>query len=192
MNVSKSDQSHAKSGEDRSRTDANGRSETASRAKRSARKAAAEFKNAGSTAKREVRDKLERGKLAAGRKASETTEALDDLALDLSDEGHETLAQATSEIATRLAQLADYVESKSLDDLTREARSLARRSPGLMIAGGVVIGFALTRFLKASSRRADEGAESGEDSDAPSVRAGAAGRQWTYADQPGTSSGDSR
>lgn len=66
----------------------------------------------------------------------------------LAREGHDSLAQASSVIASQLASLADYVESHTVDELAREAQQLARRNPALLIAGGLVVGFALTRFLR--------------------------------------------
>jgi hypothetical protein len=66
-------------------------------------------------------------------------------------------------MSAQLAKLAEHVGSKSLDELARDARDLAQRNPGLVIAGGLAIGFALTRFVKASppDLRAEPGKEYG-------------------------------
>ena len=36
-------------------------------------------------------------------------------------------------------------------DLARDARALAQRNPALLVAGGLALGFALSRLLKASA-----------------------------------------
>lgn len=123
---------------------------TAEQLKQSSQDAREDLGRAASSAKDQVREKIEDGKRAATSAAEDTTEALDNVASDLSAQGHESLAKATSTMSAQLAELADHVGNKSLDELVRDARDLASRNPGLVIAGGLAIGFALTRFVKAS------------------------------------------
>jgi len=112
-----------------------------------------------SDATSEVRGRLERGKSTAADTAASTSEVLDHAADEFYAQGQESLARATSMLAGRLSGLATQLETRSLDELTRDARELARRNPGLFVAGGVAIGLALSRFFKASapSRRSDGG-----------------------------------
>lgn len=131
---------------------------TAEQLKQSSRDARAQLGRAASTAKDEARDKLEQGKRAAVETVEDTTQALDDAAWNLSAQGHESLAKAASTMSAQLARLADHVGTKSLDELARDARELAHRNPGLVVAGGLAIGFALTRFVKAAPDR-DSGTE---------------------------------
>ena len=53
-----------------------------------------------------------------------------------------------------VGNLATRLREGSIDELVDDTRALARRNPGLFIAGGLVAGFVLARFVKASSRRA--------------------------------------
>jgi hypothetical protein len=58
-------------------------------------------------------------------------------------------------MADRLHGFSDYLENRRIDELFEDARRLAQRNPGLFIAGGVVLGLALSRFLKASVQTPD-------------------------------------
>jgi hypothetical protein len=104
-----------------------------------------------SQAKQQAEAKFEKGAQSAAAAADQTTEALDRMGANLEAEGHDTLAQAAYATSARISTLARYVETRTLDELTREAGQMARNNPALMIAGGVVLGLALSRFFKGSS-----------------------------------------
>lgn len=104
-----------------------------------------------------ARSRLERSKSTAADSAASTSEVLDQAADNFSAHGQETLARATSMLAGKLSQLASDLENRSIDELGREARELARRNPGLFVAGGLAIGIALSRFFKASAESAQAG-----------------------------------
>ena len=91
--------------------------------------------------------------------AGETSDAIDDAANALESSGHETLSEAAAALSQRVQAFADYLEDRKLEDLVGDARSLAQRNPGLFIAGGVTLGFALSRFLKASAADASRSAD---------------------------------
>lgn len=107
-------------------------------------------KDATENVRRKARSRLEEGKDTAAAAADDTRSALEAAGSRLSEQGHETLAQAAYQASERISTLAEYIETHSLDELTQEARRLARSNPALMIAGGVALGFALSRFFKAS------------------------------------------
>jgi len=71
------------------------------------------------------------------------------------------LAAYTGRLADALGQLAERIRTRSVDDLTVEARQAARNNPVLFLAGSVAVGFALTRILKAG-RSAGEGSGEAE------------------------------
>lgn len=99
----------------------------------------------------QARAQLDRGRSTAADTVASTSEVLDHTADDLRAHGQETLAQATTALAGQLSTLARRLEQSSVEELTRDARELARRNPGLFVAGGVAIGLALGRFFRASS-----------------------------------------
>lgn len=146
----------------------------------------------------DARSRLEHGTSAAARTAEQAGDALDRVAGELSAEGQESLAAAASAMSSRLSGLADYVESRSIEDLTREARHLARSNPGLLIAGGVALGLAMSRFFKASARHpagagysgyADAESETGRRMSGPAGASGAGERAAGGLPRP---SGDGR
>lgn len=104
-----------------------------------------------SSATQDVRDKVERGKSTAADTAASASEVLEHAAEDFSQHGQETLARATQTLASKLSELAGQLERRSIDDLAQEAIRLARQNPGLFVAGGVALGLALSRFIKASA-----------------------------------------
>jgi hypothetical protein len=112
-------------------------------------------KEMASDMKREVNDQarstIESGKAQAAGAVERTSAALDETAANLAAEGQESLAQVAGMVAGQLSSLAHALESRSLDELAGEARSLAQRNPGLFLAGGVALGIALSRFFKASA-----------------------------------------
>ena len=57
--------------------------------------------------------------------------------------------------------MGDYLKGASGDRILRDVEDFARRQPMLVAAAGLALGFAASRFLKASSsRRYESGSES--------------------------------
>ena len=82
--------------------------------------------------------------------AADASDAIDATADALADSGHETLSQVAASISDKVRTFSSYLENRPLEDLIGDARALARRNPALFMAGGVALGFTLSRFLKAS------------------------------------------
>lgn len=55
------------------------------------------------------------------------------------------------QIAEGLADASDAMREKDLGELVRDVTTFARRNPMVFLGGAVLIGFAATRFAKASS-----------------------------------------
>ena len=75
----------------------------------------------------------------------------------------EGMAEFADDAAETVEGLTDYLEERTLAQLLEDAGEVARRHPGMMLGGMFVTGFALARFLKASSEREED--ESGEESE---------------------------
>jgi hypothetical protein len=86
----------------------------------------------------------------AADEAEETAAAIGNAAAALKDSGQAKLSEATAALASKLHGFSGYLQNRSIDDLLDDARRLAARNPGLLIAGGVVLGVAMSRFFKAS------------------------------------------
>ena len=103
--------------------------------------------------KEDGRRTLEQRKRSAAERVDGIAQALERTGAQFS-ETEPTLADLANRIASTVGNLATRLREGSVDELLEETRSLARRNPGLFIAGGVIAGFVLARFVKASARRA--------------------------------------
>jgi hypothetical protein len=81
------------------------------------------------------------------------------------DASQPTLARYATRMADGVAGVAKRLRDGRVEDLTREARALADRNPGMFLLGGAALGVVVARFLRASA----QGAAS---SDSPEQRAG--------------------
>jgi hypothetical protein len=103
----------------------------------------------GQRLKQDGRQTLEQRKRSAADHINDIAQALERAAQQLD----EPLASYTTRAAVGVGNLATRLREGSIDDLVEDTRRLARRNPALFLAGGVAIGFALSRFIKASGRR---------------------------------------
>ena len=74
-------------------------------------------------------------------------------------------------LSSTVGNLATRLREGTIDDLVDDTRSFARRNPALFIAAGVVAGFALARFVKASAQRSAEAADLDDDDELSAGRA---------------------
>jgi hypothetical protein len=75
------------------------------------------------------------------------------LAEQLRAEGKDTPARMVEQAADRSESFGDYLRNADGDRLLGDAESFARRQPWAVAAGGLALGFAASRLLKASSTR---------------------------------------
>lgn len=68
-------------------------------------------------------------------------------------EGRDTLglSQGLADVASSLGEFAERMRNKSAEELLQEGARVARENPVLFLAGTVAVGFALSRFLRASA-----------------------------------------
>lgn len=108
---------------------------------------------------------IEQRKRSAAERVDGLAQSIERTGAQFSD-SEPTIADLANRLANTVGNLATRLREGSIDDLLDDTRSLARRNPGLFIAGGVLAGFALARFAKASARRTET--LSGSD-DAPTL-----------------------
>jgi hypothetical protein len=102
--------------------------------------------------KEDGRQTLEERKRSAADRVEGIAQALERTGAQFS-ENEPTLAELANRLSGTVGNLATRLREGSIDDLVDDTRAFARRNPGLFIAGGLVAGFALARFVKASSQR---------------------------------------
>jgi hypothetical protein len=105
--------------------------------------------------KEDGRETLEQRKRSAAERVDEIAQAIGRVGAQFS-ENEPTLAGYADRIASTVGNFATQLREGSLEDLIDDTRALARRNPGLFIAGGVALGFALSRFVKASAGSAEQ------------------------------------
>jgi len=101
--------------------------------------------------KQRAEQSFEQGKQVAEGHVDAVQHAVDDAAKRLEQEDHPFASYAT-ELSNQLSSLSGRIESSSFDELVRDGRRVARTNPGLFMLGAVAVGFAASRFLKASER----------------------------------------
>jgi hypothetical protein len=106
-----------------------------------------------SRAKEKGRTMFEQQKDSALGQVGSVADAIRNTANNLQGEGQDQTARYVQMIADQLESLGGRLREKDLDTLVRDAEGFARRSPGTFLAGSVVAGFLLARFLKSSSDR---------------------------------------
>ncbi len=112
--------------------------------------------------KEDGRQKLDQRKRSAADRVDEIAQAIGRTGEQFS--GNEpTLADFANRLASNVGNLATRLREGSIEDLVDDTRALARRNPGLFIAGGILAGFALARFAKASARRVGDRAQLPDD-----------------------------
>ena len=102
-------------------------------------------------AKQSGQKQLDTAKKAAVDQAQKVAGVIEQASAELGRHDQQTLARYTGEFANSIKTLADTLNTRSIDELGTDALSLARKNPTLFLLGSVAMGFALSRFVKASS-----------------------------------------
>ena len=103
--------------------------------------------------------------------ASQITEQVSDLrsvSASLRGEGKDGPAKAADRLADYAEKVGSYLDAKDSHALLADAEDFGRRQPLALAAGGLALGFAASRFLKASSARRYRGVGAAGPATAPS------------------------
>jgi hypothetical protein len=111
-------------------------------------------------ARRGMRDQVDTRSTEAGERVAGAAQDARGVAEQLRRQGKDQPARLAEQAAQRAESLGDYLKRSDGDTILRDVEDFGRRQPWTVIAGGLVLGFAASRFLKASSsRRYDSRAE---------------------------------
>jgi hypothetical protein len=100
-----------------------------------------------------VRDEVDRRSTQAGEQAGSTAQALRQASQRLREDGNEPVANGMEQVAQRVESAGGWLRDADGDRILREVEDFGRRNPLAVVAGSVAVGFAVSRLLKASSRR---------------------------------------
>jgi cell division septation protein DedD len=108
---------------------------------------------AGQQARERVRGEVDRRSTEAGEQAGSAAQALRDASQRLRQDGNEPVAKGMEQVAQRVESAGSWLRDSDGDRILREVEDFGRRNPLAVVAGGIALGFAASRVLKASSRR---------------------------------------
>jgi hypothetical protein len=115
---------------------------------------------AGAQARSRVRDEVDSRSTQVGEQAGSTAQALRDTSGRLRDEGNEPVARGLEQVADRVDRAGSWLRDSDGDSILCEVEDFGRRNTLVVVAGGLALGFAASRLLKASSRRRYESGSS--------------------------------
>jgi hypothetical protein len=104
-----------------------------------------------------LRDQVDQRSTQAGDQVQSTAQDVRSMAEQLRSQGKDTPARVAEQVADRAESFGTYLRDADGERLLRDVEDFARRQPWLLAAGGLALGFAASRFLKASSSRRYQG-----------------------------------
>jgi hypothetical protein len=113
---------------------------------------------AGQTRSR-LRDQVDQRSTRAGERLAGTAADVRGVAEELRRQDKDTPARLAEQAAGQTDRVADYLKGASGERLLRDVEDFARRRPWAVAAGGLARGFTASRFLKASSSRRYQAAQ---------------------------------
>jgi hypothetical protein len=104
-------------------------------------------------ARSRLRDQIDQRSTQAGDQVQSTAQDVRSVAEQLRGQGKDAPARVAEQVADRAESFGSYLRDADGERLLRDVEDVARRQPWLVAAGGLALGFAASRFLKASSSR---------------------------------------
>jgi hypothetical protein len=98
-------------------------------------------------------DQVDQRSTQAGERVAGTASDVRSIAEELRSQGKDAPANLAEQVANQADRVGDYLKDASGDRILRDVEDFARRQPMLVAAGALALGFAASRFLKASSGR---------------------------------------
>lgn len=122
-----------------------------------------------------VREQVDTRSTQAGEQVGSMAEAMRRTSEQLRSEGKEAPAKLSEQAAERAERLGGYLRESDADRILHDVEGFARRRPWVVGAGGLVLGFVASRFLKASSSRRYRSSAYGSSAAVPSYAGGTTG-----------------
>jgi hypothetical protein len=104
-------------------------------------------------ARSRFRDQVDQRSTQAGERIAGTASDVRSIAEELHNQGKDGPATLAEQVASQADRVGDYLKGASGERILRDVEDYARRQPWAVAAGGLMLGFAASRFLKASSSR---------------------------------------
>jgi hypothetical protein len=120
-------------------------------AKEKAQEAKEKAQEVAGEARRTLRSQVDDRSRMAGERVRGQASDMRSVSDQLREQGKEGPAKLAQQAADRTERLGSYLEESDADRILSDVEDFARRNPWAIAAGGLVVGFAASRFLKASS-----------------------------------------
>ncbi len=161
--------------------------EVAERAQEKAHRAAGQMQD-------KLREQLDQRSSQTATQITEQASDLRSVSESLREQGKDAPAKAADQLAQYAEKVGGYLRDKDSHALLADAEDFGRRQPWAVAAGGVVLGFAASRFLKASSSQRYHGRTTVPDPNGvhPAPAAPSAGNgmgEWSQPSSPGLGAG---
>jgi hypothetical protein len=108
-----------------------------------------------------LRDQVDQRSTQAGQRLAGSAADARSVAEELRRQGKDTPARLVEQAAGQADRAAGYLQQASGERILRDVEDFARSKPWAVAAGGLALGFAASRFLKASSSRRYQQARAG-------------------------------
>jgi hypothetical protein len=119
------------------------------------------------TVRDRLRDQVDQRSSQAGEQVGTVASDLRQVSDQLREQGKDGPAKIGNQAADRVEQVGSYLSESGPDKILRDVEDLGRRQPLLALAGGVVLGLAAARFLKASSQQRYEAGQANGNGSSP-------------------------
>jgi hypothetical protein len=100
-----------------------------------------------------VRDQIDQRSTQVGDQVASSAVALRAGADELVKQGNQSAADAAHRAAAQAERLGTYLQDADANRILADVEDVARKNPWAVVVGGVLVGAAAARFLKASSSR---------------------------------------
>jgi len=124
---------------------------TADKAQEIAGQAQEKAGEAAQQAKGQLRTQVDQRSTQAGEQVTSTANDIRQVADSLRQQGQDKPAQLAEQAAQRAERVGSYLTESDAERIMNDVEDFARRQPWAVVAGGLFLGFAASRILKASS-----------------------------------------
>jgi hypothetical protein len=115
------------------------------------RQAQEKAKEVAGQAKGRVREQIDQRSTQAGQQLSSAADDVRSVAEQFRTQGKDTPARYAEQAAEKAQKVGQRLQDASGDELLSDVETFARKNPWAVAAGGLVLGLAASRMLKASS-----------------------------------------
>lgn len=109
-------------------------------------------RDAAGKAQEGLRQQVDERTSRAGEQVTGTAQDLRSVGEELRKQGKETPAKLADRAAEQTEKVGSYLKESGPDEMLHDVEDFGRQRPWAVLAGGMVLGVAAARFLKASSR----------------------------------------